>query len=409
MSMSQLPSRVAGVTPEQPWWAHSHVRAHEGGISIGAEELASLAKKHGTPLYAYSGDRVRERLAELRTALSTTGMPGLVYYAMKANRFGPILDLLRDDSETGADVCSPRELDLALQRGFPVERISFNAGMLSNRDLDHVAATGVHVTLDSLSAIQRYASRVRAGTGIGLRLNPGIEVGYGETGKCAYGNSKFGLYRDAVDDGIAVAREAGLVIDTLHIHCGWGLPSSAMTLVDMAFQELAAVVARTPGVKTVNVGGGLGVRQRASDAALPLEGWAESLKRHFGTLGVTIACEPGSFLVHDAGVLVVEVNTVERKGGTTWIGVDAGHNVNVYAAHYGIPLEVVSVAAPLATAREQYAIAGNLNEANDVFARMCWLPPVQEGELLALLPAGAYGATMASDHCMRGWPREVLV
>jgi diaminopimelate decarboxylase len=407
-SMSQSPLRLAGVSVEQPWWAHSHLHATEHCIRVGNHDVAAIAREHGTPVYVYSSARVRERLQSLRDALTGAGMPFHIYYAIKANRFGPLLELLGEEG-VGVDVCSPRELDLALRSGFSPDRVSFNAGMLSNRDLDHVAKAGVHATLDALSGIRRYAARVLAGTRIGLRVNPGIEVGYGQAGKCAYGNSKFGLYRDAVEHGLEIAHAAGLIVDTLHIHCGWGIPASATPLVDGAFEALARLASRVHSVQTVNVGGGLGVRQRITDTPLPLEAWAASLRRHFGPLGVHIACEPGSFLIHDAGVLVAEVNTVERKGDTTWVGIDAGHNVNVYAAHYGIPQQIVLAERPLEPPSQNYAVAGNLNEANDVFARACYLPEVQEGDLIALLPAGAYGATMASDHCLRGWAREVMV
>ncbi len=122
-----------------------------------------------------------------------------------------------------------------------------------------------------------------------------------------------------------------------------------------------------------------------------------------------VACEPGTFVASSAGVLVAEVNTVETRKSGTWVGIDAGHNVNCYAAHYGIPLAILSVARPLAPEGPAVRLAGNINEANDVFARSVPLPELHEGDLVALYPAGAYGASMASDHCLRALPAEVLV
>ena len=114
-------------------------------------------------------------------------------------------------------------------------------------------------------------------------------------------------------------------------------------------------------------------------------------------------------MVAEAGILVVEVNTVERRGETDWIGVDAGHNVNVYAAHYGIPLRISLIGRDGGPAVRRYGVAGNINEANDIFAPAILLPEIREGDLLALHPAGAYGASMASDHCLRGGVGEVMV
>jgi diaminopimelate decarboxylase len=89
--------------------------------------------------------------------------------------------------------------------------------------------------------------------------------------------------------------------------------------------------------------------------------------------------------------------------------VDAGHAVNLYAAHYGLPMEIAHVARPLAPAVSEYSVAGNINESNDVFAEDVWLPELREGDFLALLPAGAYGSSMASDHCLRGGAAEVAL
>jgi diaminopimelate decarboxylase len=120
-----------------------------------------------------------------------------------------------------------------------------------------------------------------------------------------------------------------------------------------------------------------------------------------------IACEPGTYAAASAGILVSEVNTVEGRRGGRWIGLDAGYNVNVYAAHYGIPHELISVSRPLDPPEQTYVVAGNINEAIDVFSRSAALPLVEEKDFLAFFPAGAYGASMASDHCMRGGVIEV--
>ena len=237
-------------------------------------------------------------------------------------------------------------------------------------------------------------------------LDPGVEVGYGHDPKVVYGNAKFGFPVADLPAALDSARAAGLVPDVLHMHCGWGLQIGDLAAFDAAMARLEHAVA-VAGVRKVNVGGGLGARQRASDAPLPLADWADVLRRRFA--GLEIHCEPGTFVVAHAGVLLCEVTQVEAKAGVTWVGLDAGHNVNVYAAHYGIPMDLVRLDQPEAPATTVVNVAGNLNEAGDVFARGRALPALGEGDLVALLPAGAYGSAMASDHCMRGEVREVVV
>lgn len=109
------------------------------------------------------------------------------------------------------------------------------------------------------------------------------------------------------------------------------------------------------------------------------------------------------------GVLLCEVNTVEARRSGHWVGIDAGHAINLYAAHYGIPMAIVPVERPLAPAEGRFHVGGNINEANDVFARDRELPLLREGEVVALLPSGAYGSSMASDHCLRGAFAEVAL
>lgn len=393
----------------RPWWAGDSLTPGAQGLLVDGQAVAELARTHGTPLYVYSRQTVQRRVAAVRTALKTTGAPFRMHYALKANRYPPLLAVLRAEGDVGIDVCSPREVDHALATGFLPAEISVTAGMLSNRDLDYLVARGLHLNLDSFSALRRYGARVPAGTRVGLRLNPGVAVGYRKDRKLAYGDSKFGFYHNDIDAALAAAAAAGLVVDVLHVHWGWCLQAEDLPQLEAALARLAAFARRVPTLRTINVGGGLGVRHGATESPLPVAAWAEALAAHIAPLGLTIACEPGTFLVAEAGVLVAEVNTVEQKGGVLWAGVDAGHNINVYPYHYGIPLEIVPVAQPGAPPAQVYTVAGNINEAGDIWAEGRALPVLQEGDLLAFLPAGAYGASMASDHCLRGVFREVVV
>jgi len=392
------------------WWLSDSLQAPgRGGLELDGRSIADLADRRGTPVYAYSLNTVRACVAELRAALATLQSPSRIFYAIKANRFRPVVDVVLGTGDVGIDASSPRESALALEIGVDPSDISVTASMLSNRDLEAFAEQGVHLNLDSVSALHRYGERVARGTKVGLRLDPGIEVGYGSDPKLAYGNTKFGFYPDHIESAVAAAEQSGLVVDTLHIHCGWGLQMLAVPKLDWAFDMLAKLARRFPSVEIINVGGGLGNRRSATDDPLVPGPWAECIERRLDGLGLTVACEPGTWIVDRAGVLVVEVNTVEEKWGTIWVGVDAGHNVIVNAAHYGLPIEVVHVARPLDPPKIEYSVAGNINEANDVFVEDVLLPEVHEGDLLALLPAGAYGSSMASDHCLRGFADEVAV
>jgi diaminopimelate decarboxylase len=385
----------------RPWWAQGALAATADGLSIEGVPVADLARRHGTPVYLYSLAEVGRQVAGLRDALRSTGAPFRIHYAMKANRFAPVLRAVREHGDVGIDACSPREVAQALGAGFAPGEISVTTSMASNRDLDAFAQAGVHVNLDSFSALRRYAARVPRGTRVGLRLDPAIVAGYGDT--------KFGFAHQDFDRALRAAETAGLRVSALHVHCGWGLQMEALPQLEWLYGRLAEFASRAPSVDTVNVGGGLGVRRRDADRPVALSAWADALRRILAPLGRTLACEPGTLLVDTAGLLVAEVNTVEEKAGRTWAGIDTGHNTYVYVAHYALPVELVHVTRPLDPPTHRYAVAGNVNESNDVFDQERALPELREGDLLALLPAGAYGSSMASDHCLRGGVVEVAV
>lgn len=397
----------------QHFWLGDTLTAGPDGLRLDGVALAQVAARHGTPLYIYSATTVQQRFAQLRAALQSTGCPFRIQYAMKANRFPPLLALVRAEHDLAIDCCSPREVERALGAGFRPEEISVTAGMLSARDLQAFVRQGVHLNLDTRSVLRRYSQLPGHLPRVGLRVNPGVLAGWGEQSKLQYGNSKFGFDGDAVLDAVAYAEGLGLQVDTLHTHVGWGLQESAAPLLAQVYDRLAQWAAKIPTLRVLNVGGGLCAKQRPEDKPLDVQTWADLLRTHLGSVcqerGLSIACEPGTFVMATAGVLVAEVNTVETRASGTWVGVDAGHNVNVYAAHYGIPLAIVPVQAPLAELAGPVHVAGNVNEANDVFARDLPLPAVSEGDLLAFWPAGAYGAAMASDHCLRGLPAEVMI
>ncbi len=398
------------------YWLGDALAVGPEGLTIDGVAVGPLAAEHGTPLYVYGRQTLARRFAELKAALGTTGRAFEIRYAMKSNRFGPVLDFVRTQG-VKVDCCSPREMERAKAHGFAAHELSLTAGMLSERDLEAVLRSGVRPNFDTFSVLRRWAAVLDgagvtgAGREIGLRINPEVAIGWGTEPKLAYGNSKFGFDQERVGEAAAYAASLGLTVVEVHMHVGWGLQRSAAATLKAVFERLAGFAAAIPTVTVVNVGGGLCWKHRAEDEPLPLSLWAEIVRDALAGLPahVGIACEPGTFITAASGVLVVEVNTVETRKSGTWLGVDAGHSVNVFAAHYGIPMAFIKVAEPLAVASQSVNIGGNINEANDVFARDRAMPVVAEGELLALWPAGGYGSSMASDHCLRGQPGEVLV
>lgn len=391
------------------WWERADLHYREGRLEFGGCDLASLAER-GTPAYVYRAGRLRENLQRLRAALDGAGVPHEAYFAIKANRFGPLLDALRADGGCGIDACSPAELRHALAHGFRESDISFTGHAVSEPDLDVLAAhPGVHVNCDSISTIRRLGRRCR-GRSIGIRLNPGLGAGYNDRLRYAGAKpTKFGVYPDRFEEAMASAREAGMEVDTLHFHIGSGYQGDAIHVLEQVLQGAAGILDAHPAIRRLNVGGGLGVRMTETDVSVDLGHWAGTIARHALPRGLRVAVEPGDYVVKDAGLLLVRVNTVEDKAGTRFVGVDAGLGILNLLAYYGIPYVVAPLRHRPGAPRERVTISGNINEAIDILAEDIAIEAPQEGDLLALVNVGGYGSAAASNHCMRGSYREVLL
>jgi diaminopimelate decarboxylase len=396
------------------WWARDDLDFENGRLHLAGVDVAARALASDKPLFLYSAARVRENLGRLTEALSRTGQRTRVYYAMKANRFPPLLEAMARWELCGVDVCSPDELERALACGFAAHDVSFTGTAVANRDLDRLLAhPDLTINCDSVGMIRRVGERAR-GRAIGVRVNPERGVGYGDSEKLTYAGqaaTKFGVYRQQWGEALAAARAHDLKITSLHFHVGCGYLDGQLADWEAAVAAGLAFLDDLPDVATVNVGGGLGLPHRPGDRALDLARWAGVLERLFAGRGVTIAVEPGDYVVKDAGLLALQVVEVERKRDVTFVSLDGGFNLAPEPAYYGLPCEPVAC-APRDWKVQRWApvtLAGNINEALDVWASGHPMPPLAEGDHVALLNAGGYAASMSSNHCMRCDFAEALI
>ena len=407
--MDTHPSHDHASAPPPEWWTRAdRYRDATGELWFGDKRVADLAVRHGTPAYFYCGDRIAANVARLREHLATIGRPVPLLYAMKSNRFEPVLRRLRELG-VGLDVSSPGELHWARACGFDDSTLSFTAGSLSTADYEVFAkAPKVWINADSLTALRRLA-QLSPGRELGLRINPAAGLGYGNNDLVRYSGTrptKFGVYRDRFAEALHRAHELGLRLTGLHCHAGCGFLTPQLPALAEVFARIGDFLDAAPDITQLNLGGGLGIPLTSSDAPLDLAAWAALVRQHFAhRQNLRLEFEPGDYLVKDAGVLLTEVTQVEEKGGRTFVGVNAGFNVHPEPAFYHLPLEPVPVVRRPGPSR-LVTIAGNINEALDLWATDFELPEVREGDILAFLNAGGYGAAMASRHCLRHEMKE---
>ena len=401
----------AATVPAPTWWRRPGLDVVDGRLSLNGADLEALAREHGTPLFVHDLARPAENVRELQAALRRAGVPHRVRFALKASPDPVILRVLRglgapgSDEAVGIDACSPGEVTHALAHGWLPDEISHTGTNVSERDLDVLLAHPIRLNLDAVSQLERVGRRAPGRT-VGIRINPGAGAGYTE--HLAYAGerpTKFGVTADRLDDAMDAVRRHGLVVDTMHFHAGSGWLGDQLEGFEAALAAATRFLDRLLDagcpIREVNVGGGLGRPARDDERAVDLDAYAAVVRRQLERYGVTVAFEPGDWIMKDAGLLLGEVVTVERRGDVTFVGLDLGWNVTSSAFIYGYAQEILPVRDPLRPRTQVVTVAGHINEAGDVFAEDYPFAAVEEGELVAILNQGGYVEAMSMTHCLR--------
>ena len=307
------------------WWHRDDLALRDNELMFAGRSVSELATQFDSPAFFYHAGRVTEKLTGMHSALNTAGFAGRfkIHYAMKANRFAPLLTHLKFSGLCGIDACSPAEAEHAISCGFNPADISFTATSLSQKDLLQLSRMkDVFINCDSLHTI-RNIGELCPGRDIGIRVNPELGLGYGENEKLRYSgpaSTKFGIYREQFQQALELAAEYGLTIKKIHFHTGCGYLNDQLEHWDGIIKECLWFIDRVDTLTSVNVGGGLGVPHSAFDTALDLTQWSQILAKHFLQRGLNIEVEPGDYLVKDSGILLLTVNSVEIKKTTTFVG-----------------------------------------------------------------------------------------
>jgi len=393
------------------WWERQDLCYKDGNLIFSGNSVTGLTSLTGTPAFFYSPSRISQNIERLQKALSQLDSYK-IYYAIKANRFAPVLTHIKNTGLCGVDVCSPGELLHAFSCGFIRNEISYTAHAMTNDELRLLANNpDVALNCDSLSTIRRLG-QLCSNRKIGIRVNPAMGVGYRDNETLRYSGdktTKFGIYREQFEEALLLASEHNLIVDTIHFHTGCGYLNNQLSVFNEILDATHWFVDKVKDLAFINLGGGLGVPHDMDDANLDLDAWASIIKTHFGGKGLTICVEPGDYIVKDSGILVLEVNTVERKQKTDFVGVNGGFNLAIEPSFYSLPCEPV-VLQQKTDKMKTVTIVGNINESLDVWKENFPMrDQIEEGDLLAFINAGGYASSMMSNHCMRGQVSENIV
>lgn len=390
------------------------------GVSVEA-----LARKFGTPLHVCSERTLSEHFARLDAAMA--GVEHLICFAVKSNSNQSVLRALAHRG-SGFDIVSGGELRRVIAAGGDPRRCVFAGVGKTEVEIEFALRRGVYCfnaeSEPELQRINRIAARLRKVAPVAVRVNPDVEAHTHAKITTGTYENKFGIAFEKVEGVYArAAKLKNLRLRGVQMHIG-----SQLTQVgpfEQAVRKVAPLAARLKrrhGIEFFSIGGGLGIvyqpalasgdpawwQAKAARGILTPELYAKRLLPLLKPLGLRVLMEPGRFISGNAGILVTRVEYVKRTGAKNFVIVDAAMNDLIRPAFYEAYHEIVPLRRK-AGALVESDVVGPICESGDFFCKDRPLPKVGEGDCLALLSAGAYGAVMASNYNTRPLAAEVMV
>jgi len=383
------------------------------GRNLQAEkvQLEKLAGRVGTPVYVYSSTALVENFLTLTKALSD--ISHLICYSVKANSNLALLKLL-SRCGSGFDIVSGGELYRVQKAGGNLRKVVFSGVGKTEKEMAEALQAGILLfnveSAEELETLDRVGRKMGNRAPFALRVNPDVDAKTHPHIATGLKKHKFGVpFEKAVDLYEKSRQMKGVVARGLDCHIGSQMTELAP--IQEALQQMSELYrilqARSFELNYLDIGGGLGITYR-KEKPPSIADYARAVRKVADKTGATILLEPGRVLAGNAGILLTRVLYRKKTQGKTWVIVDAGTNDLLRPALYGAEHEILPVLRR-AGKPALVDVVGPLCESSDVLAgnRKMTLP--EQGDLLAIMSAGAYGMSMASNYNSRPRPAEVLV
>ena len=371
------------------------------------QDLLNIADQYGSPVYVYDAEKIVTQYNRLRDAFS--GVKSLkINYAVKALPNVSVLKLMNKIG-AGLDTVSVQEVRLGLAAGVDPSNIIFTPSGVSLDEIEEVCNMGVQVNIDNLSILEQFGTK-HPNAPVGIRINPHIMAGGNNKISVGHVDSKFGISIHQIPHMLRIVENTKMTVNGIHMHTGSDILDIEVFL--RAAEILFDAARNFDDLEFLDFGSGFKVPYYEGDIETDIEELGEKLTVRFKEFcksygkKLTLAFEPGKFLVSEAGKFLVRVNVIKQTTSTVFAGVDSGFNHFIRPMFYGSTHEIHNVSNP--NGRERfYSVVGYICET-DTFASNRRIAEIKEGDILCLSNAGAYSFSMASNYNARFRPPEVL-
>lgn len=369
--------------------------------------LLKIASTYGAPLYVYDAEKIKNQYQRLTDAFSEVGDLRL-NYACKALSNLAVLRLL-NSLGSGLDTVSIQEVKLGLLAGFKPESIIYTPNGVSIEEIEEAAALGVQINIDNLSVLEQFGSK-HPDIPVCIRINPHVMAGGNSNISVGHIDSKFGISIHQIPHLLRIVELTKMNINGIHMHTGSDILDIDVFLY--AAEILFETAKNFKELQFIDFGSGFKVPYKAGDIETNVEELGKKLSHRFNTFcqeygrPLTLAFEPGKFLVSEAGYFLAKVNVVKQTTSTVFASVDSGFNHFIRPMLYGSNHEILNISNPKGRER-YYSVVGYICET-DTFGSNRRINEIAEGDILAFKNAGAYCFTMASNYNSRYRPAEIL-
>lgn len=369
--------------------------------------LLNIADQFGSPTYIYDASKIESQYKRLKAAFSKVKSLK-INYAAKALSNVSVLKLFKS-FDSGLDTVSIQEVKLGLKAGFEPSDIIFTPNGVSLQEIEKVAELGVQINIDNLSILEQFGTK-HPKTPVCIRINPHVMAGGNTNISVGHIDSKFGISIHQIPHILRIVKNTEMTINGIHMHTGSDILDIDVFIY--ASEILFEAAKNFDNLEFIDFGSGFKVPYKEGDIETNIEEFGVKLTKRFKEFcknygkELTLAFEPGKFLVSEAGYFVAKVNAVKQTTSTVFAQIDSGFNHLIRPMLYGSQHEIINISKP--EGRERfYSVVGYICET-DTFANNRRINEISEGDFLAFKNAGAYCFTMASNYNSRYRPAEVL-